>query len=774
MSREDIESSATNPRDALHPDDEARVYATWIQCLEDKQPFTIEYRVKKPWTHTDPISGEELTLDTWVLASTTPELDDEGNIVHIQGWLLDISDRKIHEQQRLKRLHEEHAEARFTRLAETAPLGMYLLHVDGRPIYLNDAYFDLLGFTRSDFEEAVTRGAGWNDRIADEDRERVSEAWRALVEDGIPLNLEYRIKKPWKAYDTATGTEMSGPTWLQGTAVAEMDEDGNPVAVQGFVTEISMKKFSERLLAERLDEALETKRQADRFIDMTSHEMRNPLSAILQSADGILSALDSSDVSSLSDSIMETVVDSAQTIVLCAQHQKRIVDDILTLSKLDSNLLVISPDKVSPPALLGKSLKMYDAELERANITASLILESSYKQLAVGNVMLDSSRLLQVVINLLTNAIKFTQYCDRRTIKVYLGASKTQPTHNAHTASFIAPRPNRIDHTSTAEWGRGEEIYLQIAVEDSGRGLTEDELKLLFHRFSQASPKTYKQYGGSGLGLFISRELTELQGGQIGVASQVGKGSTFSFYVKARRCIDDQPFPTSETRIPTPTLVSSPVTYARRKSIASGKNDILPDCNDTNGTRNSGCTPVRRTSTALELPDLQASPLLHVLVVEDNLVNQRVMAQQLKRLGCVVHVANHGAEALEFLRGTHFWNCSKELHIASLEPPSAGTSQKPFPAAVPLSVILMDLEMPVLGGLGCVKQIRELQRGGQLVAHVPVIAVTANARSEQIATAIDYGMDSVVTKPFRIPELVPQMHELVARLRAEEETLRCH
>lgn len=142
---------------------------------------------------------------------------------------------------------------------------MYLLHVDGRPIYLNDAYFEMLGFTRSDFEEAETRGLGWADRIHEDDRQRVGEAWTSLIQDGVPLNLEYRIKKPWKAYDTNTGTEMIGETWLQGTAVAEQNEEGVPIAVQGFVTDISLKKFSERLLMERLDDALETKQQADRY-----------------------------------------------------------------------------------------------------------------------------------------------------------------------------------------------------------------------------------------------------------------------------------------------------------------------------------------------------------------------------------------------------------------------------------------------------------------------------------------------------------------------------
>lgn len=156
---------------------------------------------------------------------------------------------------------------------------------------------------------------------------------------------------------------------------------------------------------------------------------------------------------------------------------------------------------------------------------------------------------------------------------------------------------------------------------------------------------------------------------------------------------------------------------------------------------------------------------------EDNLVNQRVMAQQLRRLGCLVHVANHGVEALEFLRKTTYWNQPDDDDDYSngddtrhdhLLPPSTTTTD-----LIPLSVVLMDLEMPVLGGLGCVKRIRELQQEGRLKSHVPVIAVTANARSEQIAIAIDHGMDSVVTKPFRIPELVPQMQSLVSRVNAE-------
>lgn len=122
------------------------------------------------------------------------------------------------------------------------------------------------------------------------------------------------------------------------------------------------------------------------------------------------------------------------------------------------------------------------------------------------------------------------------------------------------------------------------------------------------------------------------------------------------------------------------------------------------------------------------------------------MSQQLRRAGCVVHLANHGLECLEFLDQTEF--CGKDI---------------------PLSIVLLDLEMPTMDGLTCIRHIRERQADGRILQHVPTIAVTANARSEQIHFAIEAGMDQVVTKPFRIPELVPQMEALVAEVAAMRE-----
>ena len=109
-----------------------------------------------------------------------------------------------------------------------------------------------------------------------------------------------------------------------------------------------------------------------------------------------------------------------------------------------------------------------------------------------------------------------------------------------------------------------------------------------------------------------------------------------------------------------------------------------------------------------------------VLLVEDNLVNQKVLGKQLRKAGCTVHVANHGQEALDFLHLTKLW--------------------KDIDRGEDLDIILMDLEMPVMDGLTCTRKIRELQRQGSIRQHLPVIAVTANARTEQINIAMAAGV----------------------------------
>jgi len=618
------------------------------------------------------------------------------------------------------------SETKFTRMAEFAPVGMFIANAEGKITFCNDAWFEVSGIPKQGLDDMANK---WMHAIKDEDRQVVEDIWHSLVTNKKPMTTTFRFQATWKDPD---GTE--GERWVLFSTYPEKYENGNIKSIFGSFTDISKQKWAEGFQKRKMEEAVELKRQQENFIDMTSHEMRNPLSAILQCADevattmtklkeqlGIKNDATTSPKPSKSpakDDLQETIagtLEAAQTISLCAHHQKRIVDDILTLSKLDSQLLLVTPVDAQPLTVVQRALKMHEGELQTNDIQLKFVVDESYRKVGIDWVRFDPSRVLQVLINLTTNAIKFTTTEKKRTITVSIGASIQRPSNmrneNGLVEYFETRQADRADKFQDQDWGDGEEVYIQFAVSDTGRGLSPEEKKMLFLRFSQASPRTHVQYGGSGLGLFISRQLTELQGGEIGVASEAGKGSTFAFYVKGKR--------------------SNGPDNADNASSAAAKISASIDGQSTAAAGESGKEGGKRGASA----DKQK----HILLVEDNLVNQRVLQRQLKNLGCIVHVANHGGEALDRLKQSTWWD----------KPITDGS--KPLE----LSVVLMDQEMPVMDGLTATKRIREMEKDGKFIRHVPVIAVTANARSEQIQTAIEAGMVSLMI-------VIPRGHRSVA------------
>ena len=189
-------------------------------------------------------------------------------------------------------------------------------------------------------------------------------------------------------------------------------DPGNPYSESGLLTLYDLIQ-AQGLQEQRLSEAEEAKRQQNEFIDITSHEMRNPLSAILICADDIRESLSQHLFASSDSKVVEDCIDAANNIALCVQHQKSIVDDILTVSKLDSNLLLITPVPVQPVAIIRRAMSMFKPEVQAKDIEFSFHLHESLQLLDVDWVNLDPSRLLQITVNLITNAIKFTAgtYC---------------------------------------------------------------------------------------------------------------------------------------------------------------------------------------------------------------------------------------------------------------------------------------------------------------------------------------------------------------------------
>lgn len=199
--------------------------------------------------------------------------------------------------------------------------------------------------------------------------------------------------------------------WILCSAYAEVDANNELMEIVGNVTDISKQKWAEDVQKHRTDSALESKKHLEHFIDTTSHEMRNPLSAIMQCADGILTSYPGTEGDFAIPSpftyasLLEQTVDAAQTIAQCAQHMKRIVDDILTISKLDSGLLIITPIDAQPETVAKHAVKMFDSEAKVADVDLSFEVDESYRALGIDWVSLDPTRLLQVHTMLLNGRL---------------------------------------------------------------------------------------------------------------------------------------------------------------------------------------------------------------------------------------------------------------------------------------------------------------------------------------------------------------------------------
>jgi len=488
-------------------------------------------------------------------------------------------------------------------------------------------------------------------------------------------------------------------------------------------------------------QAEEASRSKSDFLANMSHDIRTPMNGVL----GMLELLRTTPLE-----IMQT--EYVDTAFRSGEHLLSLLNDILDLSKVESGQLDVEFVDFN-------LLKQIDDLMDLLSVKAAERGNHLYACIdpdVPEVVRTDKTRLWQILVNLLGNAIKFTDSGD---IHIRVSCVPSNDTH----------------------------LMLRFEIQDNGIGIRSESLDMVFDPFQQAEKSTTREFGGTGLGLALCKRLSESMGGGIGVESEPGNGSTFWVTVMAERsCEHDALSINHEQETKNVLVVSEPGSFAdsiakylarlnvkhvQVTDVESANNVLSPPSGGgdeidvvilSNGnnihsitTEHQHCDvwcvagedvlpdgvhALRSPVTYHEVLNLVFGHVRetgkeeevfaqfkgHVLVVEDNKVNQMVMRGMLEHLGVDIIIANNGHEALEIL----------ESHLFDL--------------------VLMDIQMPGIDGLETTRRLRKMQAG---VVHTLVVAVTANVMKEDIAMCHEVGMDDVVSKPVSLKSL----HDLFSK-----------
>ncbi|MEZ5691676.1 MAG: response regulator [Rickettsiales bacterium] len=690
----------------------------------------------------------------------------------------DITDKKLLEET----LQQD--EERFKLAIAGSNNGIWDWNVVTGEVYYSTQFKKMLGYEEDDMGNGFN---DWKDKIHPEDQQKFSiMLGENFSTRSGAFDIEYRMEMKSGEYN-----------WYRTKGLAIWDDDGRPLRMAGSLSDISRRKKAEDELIAAKEKAetmtvelLEANKKAQaaraeaeratqmksEFLANMSHEIRTPMNGVI----GMTSLLLESELNAIQQQRVEVIRQSGEALL-------EIINDILDISKIEAGKMTLEPISFNLQHSVVEMMDLFTTRCFEKGIDLVLRYSPDVPEMVVG----DSGRLRQIIINLVGNAIKFTDF--------------------GYVLLDVRPVETHEDYT-----------VVRFEVSDTGIGIPKNIQEKLFEKFTQADASTTRKYGGTGLGLAICRRLVEMMSGDIQVESTKGKGSTFSFSI---------PLPLSQSKtqsgsrqlkynidsvralVVSVSCINAQITseylkyYGMRCDIAMSREESLtmleqakkyddpyeitiidhqmPNMDGRTLAKNIKSNNyikdtilimitshgVRGETKEIEEYGFSAYLVRHfhskiiadtiamlmlakqenkslplitrytvgeslenrrinddggiiansrVLVAEDNLVNQMMIMQMLKLLGCIAEIANNGVEAVEMLKHKDY------------------------------DLILMDCMMPEMSGYEATRAIRAIDgKKGE----IPIIALTANALQGARQKCLECGMSDYLSKPVKKIEL---------------------